>query len=166
MVAARDRRLARRDLAERPAEVHRPRARDLRRSPRDRAVEGPVELEDAGAGAEAGEPAPVDGRQAPPGEPQELPRRDVEQHRGAPDGQLVERGDGPAGLDRAAQLLEVRGERAGEPLRAAARDRPADGVPGEREHEAEAGAHRLLEREHRVRRAAGQQRPRPLVGEP
>ena len=51
--------LGRRDLLERAAEVDRARAPALRRRPRDRAVERPVELEDAGPVAVALERAAV-----------------------------------------------------------------------------------------------------------
>ena len=51
--------LGRRDLVERAAEVHGAGAGDLRGGPRDRPVERPVELEDAGPVAVAREPAPV-----------------------------------------------------------------------------------------------------------
>ena len=59
----------------------------------------------------------------------------------------------------------MRGQRVGEPLGAAARHGPADGVRADGEHDPERRAQRRLERQHRVSAAAGQQRSRALAGE-
>ena len=151
------------DLVERAAEVHRARARDLRRAPGDRAVERPVELEDARPVAVAREPPGVAGRAAGR-RPASASWRGVTSSSVAP---------APASSSSDSTHLPVSispprerrcdGERVGQALRAAARHRPADPMGAQREHDPEGGAGRRAQREHRVRAAAGEQRARPLA---
>src|SRR5439155_243835 len=110
-----------RDLVERPAEMDGARGRALGRAPGDRAVESPVELERTGAVSVRTERALVARRQPAAREPDELPRDDVrEDEVGAR--QLVLRA---RRMDLAAQGDQAVDERVGDPLRAAARERPA-----------------------------------------
>ena len=128
--------LGRDDLLERPAQVHRRRLRALGRPPRDRPVERPVELEDAGPVAEPLEPPPVARRQLAARDAEQLARRHVEQHR--PAGvELGERRHAAPRLDLAAERPQVRDERVRDPLRAAARERPARDVREQPEDEPE-----------------------------
>ena len=101
MLALRNRLLGGGDLVESAAEMHGAGAGNLRRAPRDRAVEGPVELEDTWPVAVASEPSRVPVGQAVAGQPQELTRGHVEQ-RGAGVCDLVERLHPSAGMDLAA----------------------------------------------------------------
>src|SRR2546423_9372152 len=99
-------------------------ARALRRAPRDRTRERPVQLERSGAVAVAAQLALVAGRKPPARQPEELARDGIGQDEvGAR--QLVLRA---RGADLAAELDETVRERVGDPLRAAARKRPAAGV--------------------------------------
>ena len=133
------------------------RPRRLGRAPGDRPVERPVELEDPGAVAVAREAAPVAVRQPRAGDAEQLARRDVEEDRARIGGEVAERLDVAAGLDRAAELSQVAREGVGEPLGAAARHRPADrmGTHGEDDPEGRAGGR--SQRDHRVRAGAGDQ---------
>ncbi|MFN8185538.1 MAG: hypothetical protein U0R69_00515 [Gaiellales bacterium] len=71
------------DLLERPAEMDGRRPTALLGPPRDRGVEREVELEDARAVPVALEPSPVPVGEPATGDPQELARREVEEHRAA-----------------------------------------------------------------------------------
>src|SRR5204862_2858239 len=81
--------LSSRALLERSAALDGPRPRDLGRAPRDRSVEGPVELEHTRSVAIAAELRRVTLRQTPPGHPQELAWGHVEQSR-RPSSKLVD----------------------------------------------------------------------------
>ena len=157
--------LARRDLLERAAEVHGARARATSGArPRDRSVERPVELEDAGPVAIA---ARARARSAPAAAGPRFATswRGVTSSRGAR--RLVELVDPTRRSARSRSLPPRDAQRSRRarrpPLRAAARHRPADLVA--RSARARARTLRsagLVERQHRVRAAAREQRPRPL----
>ena len=68
-----------------------------------------------------------------------------------------------SGLDLAAERAQVRGERVRDSLRAAARERPADGMAEQPEHEAEGRARRAVEPQHRVGREAREEAARLLA---
>ena len=93
---------------------------------------------------------------------QKLARRDIAQH-GARWRQSRERSDGPARYDFAAERPQDRRQRIGDPLRAAARDRPSHRVGRHDQPERKARCRRILERDHAVRRGARQHRVRPRV---
>ena len=57
---------------------------------------------------------------------------------------------GVARLDLAAQVFEMGRERARNPLRAGAWKRPAIGMPGQQQHQADRGGCRPMEREERM----------------
>src|SRR5258706_13602625 len=59
-----------------------------------------------------------------------------------------------------AQRLQMSSERIGELLRTAAHDRPADGVSGGAEHQAETGGCGKFQGYHRVRGQTGEERAR------
>ena len=138
----------------------------LRRRPRHRPVERVVELEDARAVAVA--------RRAPGGSARGSSSPAIARSwRGvrskstrARAAQLVERAHLAAGLDLAAERAQQRRHRVGDRLRAARRP------PASRRRGRAAAAsspkrrgRRALERPHRVRGVAGEQRPRPLARE-
>ena len=70
-----------------------------------------------------------------------------------------------SGHDLASEVLQVRDQCVGDPLRAAPGKRPAVGVAEEPEHEPERRAARRLERQHGVRRQPGEQAAGTLAGE-
>src|SRR5262249_53752802 len=76
--AAPDRVFVHGDLLERAAEVHRPGARALRRAPRNRTVERPVDFEHAGAVAEALQPAYIARWKGVAGDGYDLPWGEIE----------------------------------------------------------------------------------------
>ena len=118
--------------------------RALGRTPRDRAVEGPVELERARSVAIGEQPTAIRVRQALAADPCELARRDVgEDEVGARE--LVDRA---RDVNRAAELAQPRHQRIRESLGASAREGPADSVPEGHERETEACARPPLERKH------------------
>ena len=122
-------------------------------------------LKTPGAVAVALERAAVAVRQPVAGERRRTWRgREVEQH-GARVVELVDALDAVPGDDLRAVGARERGERVGHRLRAAARDRPADVVAGEHEHERDRGGRRAVEPQHRVRRVPGDQRPRARLVE-
>jgi len=121
--------------------VNRRGSRALLGTPGDGGVERPVELEDARAVAVARQPVSIARGETRAGEGEELTRRDVEEH-GAHVPELGERGHLAPGLDLPAERAQVRGERPGDPLRAAAHERPADRVAEQPEHQPEPGARR------------------------
>ena len=162
VLALRDRLLRGGDLVERAAEMHSARARDLRRAPGDRTVEGPVELEDTRAVAEAPKACGIAVWQAVAGQLEHLARGHVEQGRGRAC-ELVERLHPSPRLDLAADRTQVRGERVGQALRAAAGDGPADPVRAQRQHDSEGCAGRGPQREHRMGAAPAQQGARSLA---
>ena len=89
---------------------------------------------------------------------QDRARREVEQCRPVRR-KLLERADRHAGLDLAAVLAEDRCQRIGDALRAAARDRPADGVPADQQGQPQASGQDPIQRLKGVRAGAGEQRP-------
>src|SRR5690606_1659412 len=126
--------------------------------PRHGAVQGVVDLEDAGSvpvarvgGAEAGDAGQRGGRGV----------EDV----GAGRGQVVEALDLVVGVDQAAEVLEVRGEGVGQGLGAAAGDGPAAGVRGEGEDEADGAGGDAVEGGHHVGDETGEEGAGPLVAE-
>ena len=104
--------------------------------------------------AEAQKGALVAWRQPPACDAHELPRRDVGEDDVRAQRQLV---DGAADVDLAAEIDQPSGERVREPLRAAARKRPAGDMAEREQDEPEAGARPALEREHRVGCVAGEE---------
>ena len=93
-----DRLLAGGDLLERHAEMDRSGAAALARLPGNRAVERPVDLEDARAVAESLEFAAVAGRQAVAGDRDEFPGSDVEED-DAGGREITQGGDRGCGAD-------------------------------------------------------------------
>src|SRR5690606_14202336 len=105
---------------------------------------------------EALEAASKPGRQRVARDPRERSRHDVEEH----DARLRERGerlDRAPGLDLSAERAEARSERVDDRLRAAARERPTDRVPGEREDQAEGRRAGGIEGQEGMRGAAGEE---------
>ena len=153
--------LGRRDLGERAAEVDGGRVRHRAVAPRHRTVEREVDLVGAHAVAVSLELTAIAVRQRPAGDAQERPRREVAED-GARRRQILDRIDPRVGDDLAAKRAQVAAERIGEPLRAAARNRPAVRVRDGGEHQADRAGRQRIERQHAVRGIAGEQRPRPL----
>ena len=149
--AAGDRVLARGDLVQRAAEVDGPGAQAFRGAPGNGPVERVIDLEDADATPVAAQLRAIPGREPVGGDPVELRRRHVAEIR-ARRGELGERRHAATGLDGAAKRAQPGGERVGDALRPAARDRPADHVPQHGEHETERRGERRVQRQHRMRR--------------
>ncbi len=124
VLAAPDGGLAGGDLVERAADVNGRGVEAARIAPRDRPVERPVELEDAGAVAVTAEPAEVVGGKERCADRGELRRAGVEEHdtRGR---KIGERANRTSGLDRSAQGAEVRGESLADGLRSSRGDGPS-----------------------------------------
>src|SRR6266850_2550407 len=152
------------DLIERAAEVHRACTEALLRAPRDRPVDGVIELEDARPVAERTEPGAIAIGQARTGDLIELSRRHVAEV-GARGTELIEGAHAAAGLDRPAERAQSRGERVSDALRSAPRERPVRHVGGHREHQRERRGERRVEWQHRVRREAGEKSARALAAE-
>ena len=145
------------DLLERAAEVHGRRAPAIGRRPGDRAVECPVELEDSRA-VPVPASACVVGRKAIARDAEQLSRDDVgEDDIGAR--QLVDRA---RGVNLTAELPEPIGQRVREALRARPREAPSEDMGRGDQEQADAPARPRLQREHGVRRVAGQERSRAL----
>ena len=130
-------------------------------APRDRTVERVIDLVGARAVAIALELPAIAVRQCPAGDPQERARREVAED-GARRRQILDGLDPLAGDDLAAERAQVAAQRIGEPLRAAARNRPAVRVRDCGEDEADGAGRQHIERQHAVRGVAGQQRSRPI----
>ncbi len=126
-------------------------SRALARRPGNRLAQCPVDLESARAVAVALELHAVAPRQPRSGDPQDLPRRQVQEDR-AGGGKVVERAHRGAGDDLAAERAQVGGERLRDAPRAAARDRPAYGVARDGQDQPEGRADRFRERKRRVGR--------------
>src|SRR5215468_256503 len=124
------------DLVERGPEVDRRRASALLGPPGDRPVERPVELEHARPVAVPLQPSAIPSGEAVAGEREKAARRQVKEHRTRL-AQLGERLDLPSGFDLAAERAEVRGERIGDPLRSASRERPAERMREQSQRETE-----------------------------
>jgi hypothetical protein len=153
------------DLRRRAAEVDGAGAGDLGRTPRDRAVECVVDLEDARAVAPALETAAVARRQQISGEREQLSRRDVaDDEVGAR--QVPERRDAVTRLDLAAELAQLGGEGVGDRLRPAARERPPVRVCEPEQSEPETGSAFAVERQDRMCGGPEEQRPRVLRRQP
>jgi hypothetical protein len=131
--------------------------------PGDRLAERVVDLEGAGAVAVAGEAAAVAGREAIAGDGESWRGADVEQVARA-GGSSVERADGEAGDDLAAQVAQVGGQGIGQLLGAAAGHRPADGVGEQAEEEAEGGGAGPVEGQDAVGAETGKKATRALAG--
>ncbi len=110
MLAAPHRALGGRDLVERSADVNRGGLETARIRPRDRSVEGPIELEDTGAVTESAEPFQVAVRQRRLANGGELARIGVEEVR-TRRREIGGGADRDARADRAAQLAQVARER-------------------------------------------------------
>ena len=78
--------------------------------------------------------------------------------------QLLDRLDGIAGHNVAAERSEVRPERVGNSLCAAARQRPPDHMRKATQHQRDRSGRQRVERNHAVRSDACEQRPRALAG--
>ena len=164
MPSARDLGLRCDDLVERAAEMNGAGALAARQPPGDRPVERPVDLEGARPVPICLESTAIAAGEARSGDPDELPRRHLEQKR--PGGrQVVDRLDPGSCADLAPQRAQVARERVGDRLRAAASHRPADRVPESAEEETEGRARSAVERQNGVSREPGEQRARPLTGE-
>src|SRR5438105_7089686 len=161
---ARDLGFALGDLIERPAEVHRPCAKALLGAPRDRAVDRVVELEDARPVAKRTELAAVTVGKTRTGHLVELSGRDIAQV-GARRAELVEACYAAARLAPAAEGSQASRERIGDALGPTAWQRPVRHVRHHREHEAEGRGERSVERQHRMRREAGEQSSRAHAAE-
>ena len=141
------------DLLERAAEVQRRRALAIGGRPGDRAVEGPVELEDSRAVPVPAERTGVVGRKAIAGDSAQLARDDVgEDDIGAR--QVVDRA---RGVNLAAELLEPIGQCIREALRPRPREAPSEDMGSGDQEQADAPARPRLQREHGVRRVAGEE---------
>ncbi|CAN5509651.1 hypothetical protein BH24GEM3_BH24GEM3_01180 [soil metagenome] len=145
-----------RDLVKRTPEVHGDGPRALRGRPGDRAAERPIDLEDTGSVAVALKRMAIARGEAVAGDPQHLARRQVQENR-TRRGQLVDVLYRSAGDDLASERAEVGGQRVGDALRAAAGDRPADGVSRDPECETECSRRRAGERHRGMRRHPGEE---------
>ena len=125
--------------------------------PRDRPVEGEVDLEGAGAVSVFPEGLRVSRPHPRAGDRQQLAWRHVKQGH-AVVGQVRERVDTPVGDDLAPERGQLGRQRLGNPRRAALGYRPAHGVRAGQEEHREGAAQRLVEPEHRMRGAACQER--------
>ena len=85
-----------------------------------------------------------------------MPWRQVEQ-RGAGQGQLSEALDAGIGHDLAAERAQMSRQSVGDVLGTAARQRPADRMAHQAEHEPKGRRRHFLQRQYRVRRQAGEQ---------
>src|SRR5215210_556668 len=132
------------DLVERAADVHCACPNDLGGAPWDRAVECPVELEDARAVAVAAEPPGVPVGQTWAGQPTQLTGGHVEQ-RGPGVQELVEGLDPVTHLDPAAERAQLGCERVSQPLRTAADHGPANPVRADCENDSEGRAGRAAQ---------------------
>jgi hypothetical protein len=153
------------DLIQRPAHVHGHRVVAPWIAPWDRPVQRPIDLERAGAVAEPAQPTHVSRRQRLSAHARELRGARVEEH----DAGRREIGEGPhanARLDPPAEVAEERREGAADRPGAAGRHRPVLDVRGEREDHPDGRGERPVERQDRVRRAAGEDGPGPPVREP
>ena len=154
-----------RDLRRPAAEMDGSGLQDVRRTPRNRAVEGVVELEHPRPVSPCLQPSSIPGRQHVTGERDELARREVAQDDIARR-QFAQRFDLAPGLDLAAQCAQSRRERIRNRLRAAARERPARHVCEQEQHESERCAAAALERQDGVRARTCEEGPDGLGGEP
>ena len=153
-----DRRLGRGDLGQRAADVHGAGPAALLGRPRHRGRERVVDLEHARRRSGSGRAPP--GSAAAAASPQiarswrGVTSKSTARDRGR---SASERTSWP-GADLAAQRAQVGRHRLGDRLRAAARDRPADGVAERQQHEREGRRGRTVERAHRVRAHPGEER--------
>ena len=130
---------------------------DSRVAPRDRPVEGEVDLEGTGAISVPAEGPGVPGPHARPGDRQELARGHVEQPYLVL-GQVRECVDAAVGDDLSTERGQLGGQRVGDPAGATLGDWPANRVGAGQEEHREGAAQRLLQPEHGVRGAPGEQR--------
>ena len=162
---AMDRVLRRRDLAHRPAEVHRAGPQRCARRATGSGRRAPSRP--CARPGRSGSPRAGAGSRVAAG--RRRPRATWRGVRSSSDGarrrQLVERRHPPVRLDLDAERPRLRLERRGDLPAPAPRHRPADGVREQPEHEPERRRQRLPEPEHRVRRHAGEQRPRRRLAE-
>ena len=159
--------LGRGHVRERAADVDCARVGEPRVFPWDRAVQRDVQLEGARAVAVAPQLGGVQAREAPKpvaADRQDLTRREVEQDC-AVGRQIAQARDPAPGLYLAAQFPQMRCQRIGDVLRTAARNRPADGVSRGLQPQPEAAAQERVQTQHRMGRAAGQDRLRGLRAE-
>ena len=155
------------------ADVDRSRSPGLRGSPRNRAIERPVDLHRGRAEVISGEHRAVPPGQRRTGHLQQRTGQHVGHHRAGR--QLLPTGhadsghppaldgdplDAGTGADTAAELLEVCHQRVGDSPRAAARARPSDGVPEQLQVEAGDRRARTGGQDVAVHRGAVQPRPR------
>ena len=152
------------EFGKRAAQMHGRRPSAFRRFPRNRAVQRPVHFEHAHAIPVSLETAAVGRRQPRAGDFQERTRRQVAQHRSRAR-QFVERGDAMICDHLSSEHPQVRNQRIGQLLRAAARYHPPDHVRHHAQHETEAGGQRLVERHEAVCGDAAKQGPRALLRE-
>lgn len=128
------------DFFERAAEVEGEGIAALGRAPGDGLGEGVVDFEGGGAVAKALELARVVGGEAIAGYAQELARCEIAEGERLRVGQVVEGVDATAGVECAVELSQAGDEGAGNGLRTAARNGPADAVSGGGEYEADGAA--------------------------
>ena len=147
-----------RNLLHRAADVDGPRTSGRGVAPRDRPVEGPVDLEHPGAVAEPRQAAPVAGRESIAGDLDHLARRDVEKRQSG-GRQGIEAPNRLAGADLDAEGLGLGDQGVGDPATAAAHDRPAGAMREHPQDETKGRGHRALQGDHRVGRQAGEQGP-------
>src|SRR5258706_8843604 len=157
--------LAGRDLWQRAAEMERRGAQAVGISPWNRSVERKIDLEDARPVAEAREPPSIALGEPVTGNGEQLAWRDVGKRRSCPR-QLIQRGNGYAGDNLAAEVTQIGRERVHDALRAAARQRPADVVRHCRHQHGRCCRRWPLQWDHRMRRDASKQGARWLVREP
>ena len=140
---ARDAPFRARDLLERSAQVDGAGIGELSRTPRDRAVDGEIELEDARPVAESLEAAAVAVRQPVASDPGELTPASMSNTATRWSGRSSSPIDSPARDDATAERLELRHESRRDPARATLRERPAVRMRRRQHDEPGGGADRL-----------------------
>jgi len=137
---------------------------ELGRAPRDRPVEGQIQLERAGPVAKAFQRPTIARGQPLAGDRQQLARGHVEQ-RHSMRRKFGDRVDAMSGLDRAAQRDQLGGQGLRHSTGTAGRQRPAVRVGASEHHERSRRAHGLREPDLGVSRRSGEQGPGPLAVE-
>jgi hypothetical protein len=135
MVPPPDRRFPGRELLQGAAEMNGTGPRALDCPPGDRPGQGPVDLEHPRTVTVVLQSLPVAPVETVAGHRQQLSRGDIEEY--GPGGrQLRQAGDRPGRLDPPAEGLQVAGQRRGDLPGATLGERPADGMRGHAEHQA------------------------------